>query len=384
MLGQLWNNPKTRSLLLQALLLLSLLAIASMMLINALDNLATRGITTGFDFLSETAGFGIPQTLIEYSEASSYARTFWVGLLNTLLVSVLGIVAATLLGFTLGITRLSHNWLLAKLSSTYIEVFRNLPLLLQIFFWYFAVLQTLPSPRQSYAIGDVFLNIRGLYLPAPVVEPGFIWVAIAMLFALLGMLLLLRHHRRLKVTQGDASRRPWLAGLGIALLPVTAYFISGQPLAWQQPQLSGFNFQGGMVLLPELVALWLALTIYTAAFIAETVRAGLLSVPKGQLEAAASLGLPRSKIVRLVVMPQALRVIIPPLTSQYLNLIKNSSLATAIGYPDLVAVFAGTTLNQTGQAIEVISMTMAVYLTFSLLTSLLMNRYNRHVSLVER
>ncbi|MBY4675416.1 amino acid ABC transporter permease [Marinobacterium arenosum] len=379
-----WNDPGKRALLFQGLLVAAILLFAWFIISNTLNNLEQRGITTGFSFLSETAGFGIPMSLIEYSEASSYGRTFVVGLLNTILVSVLGIIAATILGFIMGIARLSDNWLVAKLSSLYIEIFRNIPLLLQIFFWYFAVLRTLPSPRQSIEFLGSYLNIRGLSMPAPVLEDGFGLVGIALVIAVVASVLLSRWGHKRQDETGQILPTGWISFGLIIGLPLLAFFAAGMPLSLDHPELRGFNFRGGMTLLPELVALWLALTIYTGTFIAETVRAGILAVPHGQLEAASALGLPKTRTLRLIIIPQAMRVIIPPLTSQYLNLTKNSSLATAIGYPDLVAVFAGTTLNQTGQAIEVITMTMAVYLTLSILTSIFMNWYNKRMSLVER
>ena len=380
-----WNNPRVRAVLFQVTILAALLTFALYLLDNTLRNLETRGITTGFGFLDSQAGFGIIQSLVEYSETSTYGRTFVVGLLNTLLVSALGILLASLLGFIIGIARLSRNWLIAKLAAAYVEVFRNIPLLLQIFFWYFAVLRALPSPRQSIELGGIaYLNLRGLYLPRPLFEAGFEWVLAALLTGIIATLLLARWgHRR-----QEATGRPFhtlYAGVGLTLgLPLLAFFAAGAPLSWEIPALRGFNFRGGIPVIPELSALLLALSIYTAAFIAEIVRAGILAVSHGQTEAAYALGLRRGLTLRLVVIPQALRVIIPPLTNQYLNLTKNSSLATAIGYPDLVSVFAGTTLNQTGQAVEVIAMTMAVYLGISLSISLAMNAYNRRKMLLER
>ncbi len=379
------RNPRVRAVLLQALFLAAVLGFLGWILDNTLSNLEQRGISTGFGFLSAEAGFGILQTLIDYSEASSFGRTFLVGLLNTLLVSALGILLATVLGFAIGVARLSGNWLVARVATTYIEIFRNIPLLLQIFFWYFAVLRALPMPRHSLSLGDsVFFNLRGLYLPRPLLEPGFGLVVGAFCIALAAGWLLLHWARRRQERTGRRATAGRYVLLILVALPAAAFLFAGTPLSWELPELKGFNFRGGISLIPELTALLLALSIYTAAFIAEIVRAGIQSIHKGQTEAASALGLRPAQVLRLVVIPQALRVIIPPLTSQYLNLMKNSSLATAIGYPDLVAVFAGTTLNQTGQAVEVIAMTMAVYLTISLLISLFMNWYNARIALVER
>lgn len=379
-----WNDPGKRALIFQVLLVLVLGGFVWFIVSNTLSNLEQRGITTGFDFLSQEAGFGIPLSLVEYTEASSYGRTFIVGLLNTVLVSVLGIIAATILGFILGVARLSDNWLISRLSALYIEIFRNIPLLLQIFFWYFAVLRALPSPRESIEFLGSFLNIRGLSMPAPVAEPGFNLVWIALAVGIVGTFVMTKWAHKRQDATGKIFPVGWTS-LGLIIgLPLLVFLLSGTPMTLDYPELRGFNFRGGMTIIPEFVALWLALTIYTAAFIAETVRGGILSVPHGQLEAASALGLPKTRTLRLIVIPQAMRVIIPPLTNQYLNLTKNSSLATAIGYPDLVSVFAGTTLNQTGQAIEVISMTMAVYLSLSVLTSIFMNWYNKRKSLIER
>jgi general L-amino acid transport system permease protein len=380
-----WGDPRLRAVAFQALFLAAVLALAGYVLHNTLANLEARGIATGFGFLSETAGFGIIQSLIDYSETSSFGRTFLVGLLNTLLVSALGILLATLLGFLIGVARLSGNWLIARLADAYIEIFRNIPLLLQVFFWYFAVLRALPRPRESLSLGEaVFLNLRGLYLPRPLFEPGFELVVAALGVAVVAAGLLGFWARRRRARTGHGLPTGWIGLALLGGLPTIAFLLAGAPLGWERPALAGFNFRGGITLIPELMALLLALSIYTAAFIAEIVRAGILSVAKGQTEAAAALGLRHGQILRLVVIPQALRVIIPPLTSQYLNLLKNSSLATAIGYPDLVNVFAGTTLNQTGQAVEVIAMTMAVYLTISLAISFAMNWYNARIALTER
>ena len=380
-----WNDPRIRALVFQALVVVAVVVIGIFLVNNTLTNLEKRGITTGFAFLDSQAGFGILMSLVDYSETSSYGRTFVVGLLNTLLVSGLGIALATLIGFVVGVARLSRNWLIAKLATAYVEIFRNIPLLLQIFFWYFAVLRALPAPRQSMELGGaVFLNLRGLYLPRPVFEPGFGLVVAALVVAIVASIVISRWARRRQETTGQPFHTFYTAAGLIVGLPLLAFVVAGAPLSWELPQLRGFNFQGGIPVIPELTALLTALSIYTAAFIAEIVRAGILAVSHGQTEAANALGLRPGITLRLVIIPQALRVIIPPLTSQYLNLTKNSSLATAIGYPDLVSVFAGTTLNQTGQAVEVIAMTMAVYLAISLLISLFMNWYNKRKMLVER
>ncbi len=374
-----------RSLALQLLALALLVGSVAAAGLMVSSNLARQGTASGFAFLSKTAGFDIVQHLIPYTEESSYGTAFVVALLNSLLVSALGIVLATLLGFALGVARLSRNLLVSKLALVYVETVRNIPLLLQLFFWYFVVLRALPSARESYQLGSLFfLNIRGLYVPAPQLTPEFrLLLGLAAAGAVAGLILWRILHRQ----EMQTGRRLWggLAGASLAAAVLAAAILSlNQPLIWDVPELSGFNFNGGLVLLPELVALLLALSIYTAAFIAEIVRAGILAVPKGQTEAALALGLTRMQVLRLVVLPQAMRVILPPLTSQYLNLTKNSSLAAAIAYPDLVLVFAGTVLMQTGQAVEVIAMTMGVYLVISLVISLAMNRYNNHLGRTER
>ncbi|KAB2925205.1 MAG: amino acid ABC transporter permease [Candidatus Contendobacter sp.] len=380
-----WNNPQVRAILFQAIALVVTVAFGLYVFDNTQTNLRRLGIASGFDFLSSPSGFDVVQSLIPYSPTSSYGRVFWVALLNTLLVSALGIVLATLIGFVIGIARLSKNWLISRLALVYIETFRNIPLLLQIFFWYFAVLRAMPSPRQSLSLGEaVFLNIRGLYLPAPEFQTGFGWVLAAFGLAAALAWLAARWARRRQRATGQQFP---ILSVSLALLlglPSLTFWLAGSPLVWQLPELQGFNFRGGWVVIPEMASLLLALTLYTATFIAEIVRAGIQAVSHGQTEASLSLGLNSSLTLRLIILPQALRVIIPPLTNQYLNLTKNSSLAAAIGYPDLVSAFAGTVLNQTGQAIECIAITMTVYLTISLLISLMMNRYNRRVALVER
>ena len=383
--GSMLTDPKARALLFQVLSVCTVVGIGWYLFHNTQTNLAQRGITSGFGFLNNTAGFGILQALIEFSPTDTYGRVFFIGLLNTLLVSVLGIFFATVIGFIIGIARLSPNWLISRLAAVYIEIFRNIPPLLQIFFWYFAVLRAMPGPRDSFALSDVFfLNIRGLYVPEPTATPAFWAFALALLLALGGAWELARRARSLKITTGQEFPVFFSSLALLVILPGLSILVFGKPFTWTLPELRGFNFVGGMVIIPELFAITLALTIYTAAFIAETVRSGIQSVSHGQTEAARSLGLRPKHMLRLVIIPQAMRVIIPPLTSQYLNLVKNSSLAAAIGYPDLVSLFAGTVLNQTGQAIETIAITMSVYLAISLTISFLMNIYNKRIALIER
>jgi general L-amino acid transport system permease protein len=371
---------------LQVVLVAIVCGLAYAAFINAADNLARAHIASGFRFWDNTAGFDISQTLIAYSASTStFGRAFWVGLLNTLLVAAIGIVLATTLGFVIGIARLSRNWLVARLASGYVELIRNIPLLLQLLFWYNAVLKALPELRASIALpGGSLLNNRGLFLPRPDFAPGFDAVLVTLLIGLAATFAVYVWARR---RQERTGARPFIFGWVLALvfgLPFAVLALAGFPLAFSFPQMSRFNVVGGIEILPEFAALLLALSVYTAAFIAEVVRAGILSVAPGQTEAAQSLGLWSGATLRLIVIPQAMRVIVPPLTNQYLNLTKNSSLAVAIGYPDLVQVFAGSVLNITGQAVEVIAITMAVYLAISLITSLLMNLYGRTTAIVER
>ncbi len=343
---------------------------------NARLNLERQHITAGFGFLKNTAGFDVSQNLIPYSGSDSYTRVFLVGLLNTLLVSVIGIFFATLIGFVIALCRLSPNWLLSRIGGAYVEGVRNIPVLFQILFWYLAVLAALPGPRQSISLFDsLFLSNRGLIIPRPVAEPGLTPFGLALLVAIAAALILYRYSRRQLFEKGK-SITIWPYAVGVLIgLPLVVSLVSGAPFSLEFPVLKGFNFAGGSRVIPEFVALTVALSTYTAAFIAEIVRAGIMSVHRGQMEAGLSLGLSRGSVLRLIVVPQAMRVILPPLTNQYLNLTKNSSLAVAIGYPDLVSVFAGTTLSQTGQAIEIIAITMGVYLTISLMTSALMSLY---------
>ncbi|MFY9625417.1 MAG: amino acid ABC transporter permease [Rhodoplanes sp.] len=376
-------DPRYRAIAYQVALCLVLGFLAYGAIQNMASNLARASIATGFAFWNHTAGFDISQTLIPYApDVSTYGRAFWVGLLNTLLVTVLGIVFATILGFFIGIARLSSNVLIARLAAAYVELIRNIPLLLQLLFWYNAVLKALPGVRESLGVpGGGFLNNRGLFLPRPEMA-GADAIAVAFLAGVAAALVFLLLRGRLIRAGGVTAFA--VAALLVLVPPAIAFVASGASIAFDYPEVGRFNIRGGIEILPEFVALLAGLVTYTASFIAEAVRAGLAAVAKGQTEAAYALGLRRGATLRLIIIPQAMRVIIPPLTNQYLNLTKNSTLAVAIGYPDLVQVFAGTVLNNTGQAVEVIVITMAVYLTISLATSLLMNWYNARTALVER
>ena len=378
-------DPKVRSFVFQALLLAAVVFLVYEAFTNMVTNLQQRNISQGFDFWNNAAGFDINQTLIPYSATSSYGQAFWVGLLNTLLVAAIGCVLATFLGFTMGVLRLSSNFIVAKIAMVYVEVVRNLPLLLQLLFWYNAVLKPLPNPRNSLHLpGGAVINNRGLILPRPEYGEGAWLIGAAFLLAVvvaIGYRLWARARQRQTGQQAPVG----LVTLGLVLgLPLLAYFVTGRPVTFNFPELKGFNYQGGLQVFPEFVALLLGLVFYTGAFIAEIVRAGIMAVSKGQTEAAFAVGLQPRQTLNLVVIPQALRVIIPPLTSQYLNLTKNSSLAVFVGYPDLVQIFTGTVLNQTGQAVEVVAITMLVYLTISLSTATFMNWYNARKALVER
>ena len=378
-------DRRVRGLLIQGIVLSVVLGLLAMVVYNTAYNLKKAGIASGFGFFKDVAGFDISQALIDYSRASTYGRAFLVGLLNTLWVSVFSVVLSTFAGFLIGVGRLSSNWLISRMAAVYVEMIRNVPLLLQILFWYIAILNPLPRPRQALSLGHALLLCnRGLILPRVLFESGFAWVAAAFALAMAAIVLVVIWSRRRQRLTGQ--RLPVLTlSLGILLgVPLAALTLAGFPISWELPVLSGFNFKGGVTLLPEFIALALALTLYAGAFIAENVRAGILAVSSGQREAAAALGLRSGLTMRLVVIPQAMRVIIPPLTSQHLTTVKNSSLAVVIGYPDLVSVFAGTTLNQTGQAVEIIAVTMLVYLLISLAISAFMNWYNLKVAIVER
>ena len=381
----LWSSQKGRNLIVQLLMVAGFLGLVWWLVDNTVANLARQNVATGFGFLDNNTGFDINQKLIAYDESSSYQRLLLVGLLNTAIVSVLGIFFATLIGFMVGLARLSNNWLVSKLAFLYVEIFRNLPLLIQILFWYVLLIEILPHPRNSFALGDMFfLNNRGLYLPWFTSLSGGNIVLWAIALFGVGWFFVSRQAQKRRELTGQKSsytRHYFILGV-IALAGYLSLW--GVPFEPNLPALKGFNFRGGLSFTPEFVALLVALSLYTASFIAEIVRAGVLCVAKGQFEAAKALGLPTNVAMNKVIIPQAMRVIIPPLTSQYLNLTKNSSLAAAIAYPELVSVFAGTALNQTGQAVEIIFITMSIYLFLSLLTSFLMNIYNARVALVEK
>ena len=384
------NDQRVRSVIFQVLLIVGIVSFGWWIVQNTAANLRAQGLPFGFGMLKETAGFQINQSLIHYQETSSYGRVYFVGLLNTLLIGAVGIVFATILGFTIGIARLSQNWVIAKMAYVYIEAIRNIPLLLQIFIWYFAVLRLLPSKRDALDLGPFgLLNIAGFYAPNPVFGDGSGLIGIALILGIAGAIAVRTWARKRQMETGEQFP-VFLTCLGLVIgLPLLAYIIatiaySGSPVTLVYPEMGRFGPKGGLRIYPEFMGLLFALSFYTASFIAEIVRAGILAISHGQTEAAYSVGLRPGPTLRLVVIPQAMRVIIPPLTSQYLNLTKNSSLAVAIAYPDLVSVFAGTALNQTGRAIEIILITMGTYLVISLVTSTFMNWYNAKVAIVER
>jgi general L-amino acid transport system permease protein len=380
-----WRDARVRGIFYQAILFAALAALAAFAWRNAVANMAARGIPMGFGFWDQIAGFDINQSLIDYSALSTYGRAFWVGLINTLLVAALSIVLATPLGFLVGIARLSPNFLLSRLALVYVELMRNTPLLLQLLFWYNAVLKALPSPRESLSFyGVAFLNNRGLYLPHPVYGAAAPFVALALAAGVAVAIGYAARARRVQALTGKISLVARVTALAIAVPPIAVYLLTGWPISFAFAELHGFNLRGGLQLYPEFVALVFGLVTYTAGFIAEIVRAGVASVSHGQTEAAAALGLSRRRALRLIVVPQALRLIIPPLTSQWLNIVKNSSLAVFIGYPDMVLVFAGTVLNQTHAAMQVMAVTMAVYLVISLALSFALNLVNARMALKER
>lgn len=377
-------DPKYRGLFFQALTLAVILILGWMIVDNTTENLSRSNTASGYGFLNGRAGFDIGQTLIPYSSDSTYGRAIMVGFLNTMLVAIVGIFTATIIGFIVGLGRLSRNWLIAKLCTVYVEVFRNVPVLLVIFFWYKGVLGALPQVRDSLELPfGMFLNNRGLAFPKPIWGEGAWLIPAALLIAIIASIAVARWAGARQAATGQQFRTARVV-IGLVIgLPVLAYFVGGMPLTFDFPVAGRFNLAGGSLVAPEFVALYLALSFYTASFIAETIRAGIAGVAKGQTEAASALGLQPSMTTRLVVVPQALRIIIPPLTSQYLNLTKNSSLGVAVGFPELVST-GGTTMNQTGQAIEVVSIWLIVYLSISIVTSMFMNWFNARMALVER
>ena len=377
-------DPKIRGIFFQIVTVVVIAVLTIWVTHNTAVNLARSNTASGFAFLRGRAGFEIGQSLIGYSSDSTYGRALLVGILNTVLVAVTGIITATIIGFIIGIGRLSHNWLIAKLCTVYVEVFRNIPPLLVIFFWYSGVLAVLPQPRDSLHLPlNMFLNNRGLAFPKPIFETGMWAVGIALLIGIVATVFTARWAHKRQAATGKQFHTIW-ASVGLIVgLPILAFLLSGLPLSFDMPVAGKFNLTGGSVVGPEFMSLFLALSFYTASFIAEIVRSGIRGVPKGQSEAAGALGLHPSSITRLVVVPQALRIIIPPLTSQYLNLTKNSSLAIAIGFADYFAV-SGTILNQTGQAVELMFLVVIAYLLLSIVTSLFMNWFNAKMALVER
>jgi general L-amino acid transport system permease protein len=379
-----WRDPAVRGIAYQVLFVAIVVALGWFLVHNTLVNLGRQNIATGFGFLHREASFAIGESLIAYAPSDTYARAFLVGLVNTLYVAILGIVLATIFGTLIGIARLSRNWLVAKLSLIYVETFRNIPLALQLLFWWSLLRAGAPAPRQAWQpLPGFFVSNRGVEFPVPQSNPAHLWMFLAFVVGLAGAVGVSRWAKRRQIATGAQFPSGWVGAGLIVGLPLQVFVAAGAPMALDWPALKGFNFAGGGTVSPEFTALLLGLTIYTASFIAEIVRAGIVSVSWGQTEAASALGLKPGLTMRLVVLPQALRVIIPPITSQYLNLTKNSSLAVIIGYPDLVSI-ANTTMNQTGQAVEGIALIMAVYLAISLTIALAMNLYNRAVALVER
>ena len=382
-------SNKNKKLIPQVLTILFILLAVIYFTINAQNNMGNRGISFGFGFLSQESSFDIAFSLIEFDGSHSYARAFLVGLLNTILVSAIGIFFATILGVTVGISRLSQNYLVAKVAEWYVEIFRNIPLILQIFFWYFAALRALPLTIDSINFYDIsFLNVKGWYVPR------FVWTNFSLFFysvltALIAIFFFLKYAKKQRENYGKLLPTSYISLAIFIGIPSLTFLVGGVSLSFEIPELNQLSetiyvYKGGVTIIPELISLALALSMYTATFIAENVRAGILGVSKGQKEAAASIGLNKTQILKLVIMPQALRIIIPPTTNQYLNLTKNSSLAAAIAYPEIVLVFAGTALMQTGRAIEIISITMFTYLSLSLLISVFMNWYNKKMAIKEK
>ncbi len=380
-----YNNPRIRGFFYQIALIAGLLYFFGTIIGNTLANMEATGIKTGFDFLGAAAGYDVLMSLISFESTDTYGRIFVVGFLNTLLVSAIGIFFATLLGFVFGVAHFSHHWLIRKVALVYVEIFRNVPLLLQVFFWYFAVLSSLPGARQSLSLGEaVFLNVRGLYMPKLIGGDlsSLVWIALGA--AVAGIFVLRRWAKKRQELTGQQFPVLKTSIAMVILFPLIVAALTGFPFTVEYPALKGFNYFGGITVIPELMSLAIALSVYTGAFIAEAVRAGVQSIPHGQTEAARSIGLRENKIMSLIIVPQAMRVIVPLLNSEYQSLVKNSTLAAAVGYPDLFNVFVGTALNQTGQAIETIFMTIIVYFVVNMVISFLMNRFNNAVALVSR
>ncbi|UYN96863.1 MAG: amino acid ABC transporter permease [Enhydrobacter sp.] len=380
-----WNDPVVRGWVFQIVVVGLVGALAWYLVTNTMENLQRQKIASGFDYLGREAGFEIGDTMIEYSPASTYARAIWVGILNTLRVAVLGVIMATFLGTLIGIGRLSPNWLLAKICEWYVEAFRNVPLLLWLFLFYKLISEAFPGPRQAISMlwGSLFLSNRGLYFPVPIADPIQKWMGLGLLAGIGLAVVIHRWAKKRQAATGQPFPSIWVGAATIVGVPIVVWLAGGAPSQMSWPALKGFNFEGGTVIQPEFTALLVGLVLYTSAFVAEIVRSGILALHKGQSEAAAAIGLSRTQAMRLVLLPQALRVIVPPMTSQYLNITKNSSLAIAIGYPDLVASI-NVTINQTGQAIENVLIIMAAYLSVSLSISAFMNWYNKQIALKER
>jgi general L-amino acid transport system permease protein len=380
-----WNDPVVRGWVFQIVVVGLVGLLAWYLVSNTMENLARQKIASGFDYLDREAGFEIGDTMIEYSPASTYARAIWVGILNTLRVAVLGIILATILGTLIGVGRLSPNWLLSRICEWYVEAFRNVPLLLWLFLFYKLISEAFPGPRQAISMlwNTIFLSNRGVYFPVPMADPIHKWMGLAFLIGIAGAWAVKRWAKRRQEATGQPFPVVWTGLATVLGLPFIVWLMGGAPHHMSWPELKGFNFSGGTVIQPEFTALLIGLVLYTSAFVAEIVRSGILALHKGQSEAAAALGLSRGQAMRLVLLPQALRVIVPPMTSQYLNITKNSSLAIAIGYPDLVAS-VNVTINQTGQAIENVLIIMAAYLSVSLSISAFMNWYNKRIALRER
>lgn len=384
-LSRLWNDEASRSVIIQIIAFALIFGLLIYFIRNVVVNLEAIGKGFSFNYLWEPAGYDINQRLIEYTSHSTHFRAMVVGILNTLLVAISGIILSTILGFFLGVLRLSKNWLTSKLAYIYVEYVRNVPVLLHIFLVYGIMVNTLPVPREAQSLGDIaFLTNRGFFLPKPLFEPLFWVVSLLFIAGVVFVILFRRHARKIQHKTGKQYPTFLISMLVVLVVPFVAYFLTGSPIAWDIPKFKGFNFAGGIVIRPEFIALWLALSLYTASFISEIVRAGIIAIDRGQTEASLSLGISRSKTLDLVIIPQALRVIVPPLTSQYLNITKNSSLAVAIGYMDIVATIGGISLNQTGREVECMLIVLSLYLVLSLLISSAMNIYNKRIKLVER